>query len=273
MTIYLDYIFLENLVINVVIILQVNSFFKLKLNKYKIIICALIDSVFSVINYLYLDNFVFSLLFTSISFYFLFQKLLKTRINFIRAVIYYFIVYISYIGIIILIECITSIYLDNILNKLVLYFVSALINNYILNNLWKMWKTNIKENSLSVVIEVVDISIDAFVDTGNLVKDYSTNLNVIFIQKNLKEEIINKLINNNLNYELIKFNVSTINGINNYDGYVVNNIKIKNSNDEAIISKIIFCFNLESNITNNTPKKYSAIIGYETYLDNFIGGV
>jgi hypothetical protein len=133
-----------------------------------------------------------------------------------------------------------------------------------------VWKTNIKDNNLSVVIKIADITINGFVDTGNLVKDNNTNLNVIFLNKNLKKNILNKL----LNYNNITFFVSTVNGVKEYEGYVVENIELINSNNDlAVLSKIIFCFNLDDNITNNTPKKYSAIIGYETYLDSFIGGV
>jgi len=270
MTIYLDYIFLENLIINVVVIIQLNVFLKLKLNKYKIIICAILDSFFSIFNYLFLDNFIFSLLFNFFSFYILFHELLKIKIKFIKAILNYYFVYISYIGVIILVECITNMYLDNFLNKIFIYIISALINNLALTNLWKVWKTNIKDNNLSVVIKIADITINGFVDTGNLVKDNNTNLNVIFLNKNLKKNILNKL----LNYNNITFFVSTVNGVKEYEGYVVENIELINSNNDlAVLSKIIFCFNLDDNITNNTPKKYSAIIGYETYLDSFIGGV
>ena len=113
-------------------------------------------------------------------------------------------------------------------------------------------------------LKINDVKIKSFIDTGNTVKDPISSLNVIFLNKNLK---------NSLNLDVnkkIAFNVSTVSGNDIKEGYIVKNVKvIKDGREIAKIPKIILCFSL----TSNTPEKYSAIIGYDTYLENISGGV
>lgn len=264
MTIYLDYIFLENLVINAIIIIIVNNFLNLKFSFAKIAICILTDTIFSILNYLYFSNVIFSIIISIISFLIIFRKCFKTRIQYLKACVLYFVVYILFIGIIIVESIVFNLYLDNILNKLAIYFSSALFLNYGVLNLWKVWKSNIRQENLSVKIKINEVLIDGFIDTGNTVKDLH-GLNVIFIKSNFKDEILKDISN----YSLTYVDILTLNGSNTERGYVVKNVKLIYDNSIITIPMVVLCFSLNS----NTPEKYSAIIGYDIYLDNFCGGV
>ena len=102
-------------------------------------------------------------------------------------------------------------------------------------------------------------------DTGNSIKDPVTSLNVIFISENLKQQVINQL----KEYKKINIDVLTINGIDTKEGYIVKDVIIYKENKQiSKIDKIILSFALNN---SNTPEKYSAIIGYETYLENLEG--
>ena len=80
---------------------------------------------------------------------------------------------------------------------------------------------------------------------------------------------------NQLNYSL-QYHIQEYEQIESISGIpifvlllnIVNSI-IKEGRIIANIPKIILCFSL----IGNTPEKYSAIIGYDTYLENLNGGV
>ena len=264
MTIYLDYIFLENLVINAIIIIIVNNFLKLKLSITKIIVCIIMDTIFCILNYICFSNVFYSIIFSILSFIILFRKCFKSKIEYLNACIVYFIVYILLIGIIILLSVIFNVYLDNFLNKVFVYIFAAVILNFALINLWKVWKKEIKKDSLSAIIRIDDVEIDGFIDTGNTVKDIH-GFNVIFIRSNLKDKILNSINE----YSLTYVDILTVNGNSKEKGYVVNNIEIISKKNTIMLPKVVLCFNLSS----NTPEKYSAIIGYDLYLYGFCGGV
>ena len=157
-----------------------------------------------------------------------------------------------------------NVYLDNFLNKIFVYIFAAVILNFVLINLWKVWKKEIKNESLSVIIRIEDVEIDGFIDTGNTVKDIH-GFNVIFIKNNLKDKVLNSVTNHSLTY----VDILTVNGNSKEKGYVVNNIEIISKKNTIMLPKVVLCFNLSS----NTPEKYSAIIGYDLYLYGFCGGV
>ena len=62
-------------------------------------------------------------------------------------------------------------------------------------------------------------------------------------------------------------NINTLNEKSNEDGYIIDNVIFYKNNKEYIVNKIIICF-----ATNNLSKKeYSALIGYNTYINNLKG--
>lgn len=264
MKIYLDYIFLENLVVNTVIIIETIILTNFSVSKKKRIFIIFLDTFISTIMKIIpqLDNFLIHIILSSLSLFILFK--FKNIFEFIKNLISYYLIYFIYIGIIISFSIIFNINLENILIKLALYIFSASILNILVKDLWKMWKSKIKISDLYYELKINDVKIKSFIDTGNTVKDPISLLNVIFLNKNLK---------NSLNLDVnkkIAFNVSTVSGNDIKEGYIVKNVKvIKDGREIAKIPKIILCFSL----TSNTPEKYSAIIGYDTYLENISGGV
>ena len=259
MKIYLDYIFLENLVVNTVIIIETIILTNFSVSKKKRIFIIFLDTFISTIMKIIpqLDNFLIHIILSSLSLFILFK--FKNIFEFIKNLISHYLIYFIYIGIIISFSIIFNINLENILIKLALYIFSASILNILIKDLCK-----IKISDLYYELKINDVKIKSFIDTGNTVKDPISSLNVIFLNKNLK---------NSLNLDVnkkIAFNVSTVSGNDIKEGYIVKNVKvIKDGREIAKIPKIILCFSL----TSNTPEKYSAIIGYDTYLENISGGV
>ena len=128
-----------------------------------------------------------------------------------------------------------------------------------------MWKSNIKDRDLFYTLNINGKKVNTFVDTGNSVKDPITSLDVIFLKKELEKEIIT----DNLSYKKTYINVSTVNGSQIKLGYIIKNIIVyKEEREIALIDKIILSFSLDN---SNTPEKYSAILGYDTYLEKLKG--
>ena len=132
-------------------------------------------------------------------------------------------------------------------------------------DLWKMWKINITDRDLYYILDINGIKVNAFVDTGNSIRDPITSLDVIFLKDNLKDKIIIPNIEN----EKITISVTTVNGDDTKEAYIIKNIIVyKGKKEIGKIDKIILSFSLNN---SNTPEKYSAILGYNTYLEKLEG--
>ncbi len=264
MKIYLDYIFLENLIVNTVIIIETILLTNTEVSKKRRNLVIFLDTILSclVIIISKLNNFTFHFIFSSITLIILFRP--KNIYEFIKKYLCYYLIYFIYIGLIIALSIIFNINLEEYVCKIVLYIISSIILHFVLKDLWNMWKTKLKNRDLYYKLLIDNVQIDAFVDTGNNVKEPITNLNVIFLNEKLKSKLRLE------DYKQMDVEVMTVNGIDKKQGYIATDIiVIKDGKKIARIPKIILCFSLIS----NTPEKYSGIIGYDTYLENLNGGV
>ena len=261
MKIYLDYIFLENLVINVIIYLATINLISRKININKIIIFSIINSLsFCICTILNLNNYL--VIFFVNFFIILFSIKDKKIINVLKCTIVYYLTYYIYIGLIIYFSIILNLNLNYFIIKIILYLFCGIILNICINNLWKMWKIKLSNKYLFYDLKMNNILIPVFVDTGNSVKDVISNLDVIFINSNYKDKIIN------FENTKRKILVSSVNNVSFVEGYVINNVSIyKEHKKVATIKKIIVSFDF-----NNTQEKYSGILGYEIYL-KYLEGV
>ena len=263
MKIYLDYIFLENLVLNLILLYQVSIFTKSHLKKTNYIIgtvfIAIYTTIVHIVNLSILNNIGIKIAVIFIGIYITFKP--KIIPEYIKKIIYYFLLSFLYVGVIISISLLFGINLESIISKIIIYIISGVISYIFNKNMWKMWKSNIKKSDLTYKINIKGQEIIAFVDTGNNVKDLLTNLNVIFVDEKYKEKIIdgNKEV-------IIGFNTIAESG--NLQGYIVKDIEVyKNKEKVGTIKKIIMCF-----VKNSLDKKeYSALIGYDTYIENLKG--
>ena len=159
MKIYLDYIFLENLVVNTVIIIETIILTNFSVSKKKRIFIIFLDTFISTIMKIIpqLDNFLIHIILSSLSLFILFK--FKNIFEFIKNLISYYLIYFIYIGIIISFSIIFNINLENILIKLALYIFSASILNILVKDLWKMWKSSLFSffSSIFYVEKIVDI--------------------------------------------------------------------------------------------------------------------
>lgn len=169
-----------------------------------------------------------------------------------------------FVGILIALTLFFKLEISNIVIKIIAYIISSLIL-YIFNKyLWKMWKTRIKKEDLIYNIKIEDISIKAFVDTGNNVHDFIKNLDVIFVEEKYK----NKLKEKSLINKKEKLNIKTISGDEYVEGYIVENVEIrKNKKNICVLKKVVLVF-VDRELKNG---EYNALISYETYIEKLKG--
>ena len=268
MKIYLDYILIENIIVNFIIIYQVNIFTKSKINLKRIIFASVILSFYTVVIYLlnnsYLNNFLIKILIINISLYICFKP--KSISEYLKKFLYYYILNYIYIGVIIGITLLFKISIDSTAKKICVYILSGIITYLFNNYLWKLWKTNIKNNTLVYTLKIKNQEINCFVDTGNLVHNNLYNLDVIFLDYRWYGilELLDVLNNK------VDLTINTINDNNNCYGYIVKDVEIyKNNKYICKLSKIIFSF---SNQKINIDNKCTGIIGYNLYIEK-LGGV
>lgn len=267
MKIYLDYILIENIIVNFVIIYQVSIFTKSKIILKRNILSCLILSIYTVAIYILNDSFLSSaymkLLLVNISMYIAFKP--ESIVEYLKKIIYYYIISFVYVGLVVGITVFFKISIDNILNKICIYIISGIVTYLFNNYLWKLWKTNIKNNTLGYTLKIKNQEIKCYVDTGNLVRVPIYNLDVIFLDYNWYGilELLDVLDNK------INLCINTVSENEYTYGYIVKDIEVYKENRYICkLNKVIFSF---SNQRINIDNKYSGLIGYNLYIDKLEG--
>lgn len=260
---------LENIIVNSIILYQISICIKEKLKIKNTIFGILLVSVYCTLNY-YLDfslfiNIFFKLLIVIIGVYIVFRP---KKLNLIlKQLIYYYLISFMYVGIIISLTLLFKIPLNNTLLKIIVYISSGIITFLFNKFMWKLWKSDIKNETLmyNINIENIELKILALVDTGNSVYDYINNLDVIFLD-NKYFDILNE---KKILKDKVSINISTLSSEDNLVGYIVKNVIISNKKGEEFkFKKIEFVF---TNKKLNECEKFNAIIGYNTYTEKLKG--
>lgn len=266
MAYYIEYIFLENVIVNYIIIYELTIFVKCKVNKISFIIGILLLSCYSTAIYFFKEEGIINrftkILVVFFCIYIIFLP--KEVVKYIKICIYYFLLSFMFVGIVIALTLFFNLEISNIVIKIIAYIISSLIL-YIFNKyLWKMWKSRIKKEDLIYNIKIKDIIIKAFVDTGNNVHDFIKNLDVIFVEEKYKNELKEKSLINKKE----KLNIKTISGDEYVEGYIVENVEIRKKNKNiCVLKKVVLVF-VDRELKNG---EYNALISYETYIEKLKG--
>lgn len=270
MKVYLDYVFIENFIINISVLYQTSIFTKSKVGKLRLIIISTFLSVISIMKLLEIgNNILIQILAVNIAIYILYTP--KNVIKYIKYQMYYYLIYIIYIGILISTSVFFSINLNSVITRITLYIVTILITYVINKYMWKIWVNKIKYNNLTYKVVLNDlnkVSFNVFVDTGNNVKDPFSNLDVIILNsRSYRLKYKNKVIDNTKR-DVINIDVLTASGKTKIKGYIFDDVSIKKGGVEKVkLKKAIIVF-IDEKINNDD---YDGIISYNTYLEKLEG--
>lgn len=264
--IYIDGIFLENIIINSTILFQTAWFLKVNVKKKRIIIASTVGSIYVCIMLLFKLielNYIFSKISLSILMvYMVFSpKKFKTMLK--QIVIFYSISIIN-LGSFYITTNIVGVYNKGLFVKITLYGISFILSYLLKKYLWKIYSLDIKDLACIYDVEIFignkKYKYRGLIDTGNSVKFCGEG--VAFLKE--KDHIINEL--NKYEKEKIVINYITIDNKNNIEGYRVENVQIKRK-EHKYKMPMILCFS--EKIKENL--NYDMLLGYDTIEK--IGGI
>jgi len=268
--VYLDYIFIENFIVNISILYQTSIFTKTKVSKMRLIILSIFLSFISIIKELDIcNNIILQILTVNIVIYLLYLP--KSIIKYIKQQMYCYLIYIIYIGIIISTSVFFTISLNSIYVRIFLYIVTAFITYIINKYMWKVWINKIKYNNLTykiVINSLNKLTFKVFVDTGNNIRDTYSNLDVIIINSKIYKLKIKSNLIDDKEREVVILDVVTAIGKSKVNGYIFNDISIKKGGVEKVILKKAIIVFIDEKINNY---EYDGIISYNTYLEKLEG--
>ena len=211
MTIYIDIVFIENLIINFIIIYAISIILKINNNHIRTLISSTIGAIYAVIYYIIeinlYSNFIIKIILSIIMVYLAFNPSnLKTLFK--QIIIFYLVSFVFAGG------AIAIIYMANSQNIIIQN--GMLIGRYTIKTIligiivafiiiitgFKIVKTKISKKDLICEIKINlndnTIKTNAMIDTGNFLKEPITNIPVAVVEHTLLYDVVPKEILNNL---------------------------------------------------------------------------
>ena len=210
MTVYLDVIFLENIVINYIILYVTGLISKSKIKQNKLLLGALIGAIYSIIYYLIklkiYSSFIIKIILSIVIIYVSFKS--NNYKDLLKKVLLFYLTSFVFGGAIIAIiymadsQNITiqnGVLVGNYTIKTIL--IGVIIAYFTILIAFKIIKNKISKKDLicdiSVMLDNKSIKTKALIDTGNMLKEPITNLPVIVMEHTLLYDVIPKDILNN----------------------------------------------------------------------------
>lgn len=280
MTVYLDIVLIENILMNYIILYATGFIQKNQIKQIRLILSSILGGVYAIISYLNIipiySNFFMKVLLSIIMIYIAFniqniKKLLKTILLF-------------YLSSFVMGGCaLALLYIINPQNinfengvligtyPMKVTLISGVIGFLIIQIAFQINKRQMKKKdmicNLEISINKKKINLKAYVDTGNMLKEPLTNVPVIIVEK----EKLNNIININIEEILggddkkltnLKFRIIPFKTIGKENGILVgikpDFVKIKFEDNEKYIENVIIGM-----YDKKIGKEYQALIGLE----------
>ena len=269
MTIYLDYIFIENFLIDYLMLKETSYIARKNTTTKRVIISSVISSLYVVLmmclkleelNYL-----ICKLLLVVIMIYISFEP--KRIDEHIKLIALFFLISVINVGTLIVITNLLNLKDINTILKIITYLVSLFLSKSCMKNMWQIYKRQIRDEDL--IYEVV-IRLDnkkykykAFLDTGNNVYSYTYNVPIIFaevLDKTMLKAISSK--------EFFNIRTVTLSSECNKRAYIIENVEIRKK-DRAWNVKVGVVF---ENTKLSKDHSYNMLLNYVLYTQD-LGGI
>ena len=269
MTIYLDYIFIENFLIDYILLKETSYIARRKATNIRAIVSSIIGSVYVVMMiYFKLQELNFLICKLLLIIVMIFIAFKPERISkYIKLVMLFILISVINVG---TLTVITNLFnLQNIsgLIKIIVYIASLFLSKYFMNYMWKIYKHNIKNDELIYEVKIYlgdkMYKYNAFLDTGNNVFSYTYNVPVIFA-----EIIDDNILKTLKNKEYFNIRTVTLSSQSNKKAYIFDNIQITQKNKIwHVKSAIVF---EETKLSKDNS--YNMLLNYNLYEQN-LGGI
>lgn len=266
MTVFIDYIFIENIIYNFVIVLQTAILARISIKKVRLLGASALGSLYVCMLVIFqldfLNYFWCKLLLSFVLVYIAYNP--EEISKYFKLIGIYYLATIVNLGTCIFVsQMIINDNQSGVITKIITYSVSLVLSYIYTNQFWKIYKNVIRKNVLiqNVVLEINKkrYVYKGFLDTGNTVKSYELGLPVIFAEylDYEQKEIIDSLPKYNVG-------VSTISKQSQEQAVLVKNAVV----DSTIVDVAVVFVN--NKLTRNN--KYNLILNYELFEDK-LGGI
>lgn len=211
MTVYLDIIFLENFILNFIILYAVSLVIKEKVSYIKLMIASLIGASYVIIYYLINFqskwNLIFKIILSVVMVYISFMP--KSFKEFIKQITFFYLVSFVFggasLGVIYMVNAgkisiRNGIIVGNYTLKTI--FIGVILAFTIITVAFKLVKNRISKKDLfcniKIIINQSKINVKAVIDTGNFLKEPITNIPVIVVEKDILRNFVPKEILENI---------------------------------------------------------------------------
>ena len=280
MTVYLDIVLIENILMNYIILFATGFIQKNDMSQIRLIISSIFGGIYAIVSYLNIipiySNFFMKILLSIIMVYIAFnpqnyKKMLKTILLF-------------YLTSFVMGGCaLALLYIINPQNinfengvligtyPLKVTIIAGIIGFIVIQIAFRINKRQVKKKDMYCKLEVVInkkiAKIKAYVDTGNMLKEPITNIPVIIVEKEKIKNLINidldKIIGgDSQNINKIKFRIIPFNSIGKQNGMLIgiktDFVKVMFEEKKKYIEDVIIGI-----YDKKINKEYSALIGLE----------
>ena len=280
MTVYLDIVLIENILMNYIILFATGFIQKMEMRQIRLIASSIFGGVYAIISYLNIipiySNFFMKMLLSIIMVYIAFnienyKKMLKTILLFYLTS---FVMGGCALALLYIIMPQNINFENGVLigtYPLKVTIIAGIVGFIIIQIAFKINKRQVKKKDMFCMMQIsinkkVQI-IKAYVDSGNMLKEPITNIPVIIVEKEKIKNLINidfeKILGGDeRNTENLKFRIIPFNSIGKQNGILIgikpDFVKIIFEDNEKYIEDVIIGL-YEKKIN----KEYSALIGLE----------
>lgn len=211
MTVYLDIVFLENIVLNYIILLSTGIISKSQISIKRIFFSSIIGGIFAILNYIIKFNFIFSIIIKVILSIIMVKVAFKSKrkSKIIRNLIFFYLVSFTFGGIAFMLLFVVkpeNIIINN--NHFVgtyplkIAVFAGVIGFIIISLTSKIIKDRINKKSMICDLEIFfsgkNKKIKTMLDTGNLLKEPISGADVIIVEKDSLEDMVSDEILKNI---------------------------------------------------------------------------
>ncbi len=267
MTIYLECIFIENLIMDFIILKETVEIAKLKLNIKRLVLASIFSSIYVVAMIAFKLSFL-NYITTKIlsAMCMMYIAVIPREIEvYLKSIILFFMVSIINVGTYTCISSIFNLQSETGLEKVLVYISTYYFAKTFLVKLWKIYRTEINKKELNYTVEL-NISgkvytYVGFLDTGNTV--YSHGLPIIFAEL-LDEKMLEELNN----YESFDVKTVTLGNVCSKKAYILDGVKISTKNKSWDVKVGVVFEERKISKLNN----YNMILNYILYTES-MGGI
>lgn len=189
MTVYVDYLFIQSMVLDFVIIAQTSAFSRERFKIYRVTLAAFLSAIYScfiVITKLEFLNYFWCKI--ALSFVIVYIAFIPKKIEkYLKLVLLFYLSSILTTGATTFVSSLLceGKYQDSI-SKIIVYVVSLLATYLSTNKFWKIYKYNLNKEKLNLNVEIFldgkKYKYLGFMDTGNTVYSYELGVPIVFAE-------------------------------------------------------------------------------------------